>query len=78
MLLTQAVVVTKVIPLIFQRIEGLVLYFPSGTGAAHEQVNIVLGDIQVGNPAEALDFSCFGIFFPVLDSSETAKVTRRS
>ena len=53
-LLTQPVVVTKIISLVLQGVEGLILYFPPGTGAAHEQVNVVLGYIQVGNlcPAE--------------------------
>ena len=72
MLLAQPVVVTKIIPLILQGVERLIFYFPPGTGTTHEQVQVVLGDIQIGNPAEMLNFSCFGIFFPVLDKGHPA------
>ncbi len=45
-------------------------------GTTHEKVNIVLGDVQVGNPTEALDFTGLGIFFPVLDKGYPAILIR--
>jgi len=66
-LFAQAVIMTKMITLILQGIEGLILYFPSGSGTTHEQEYIVFSDVQISNPAETLNFSGFGILFPVLD-----------
>src|SRR5215471_7396226 len=55
MLLAMAVVVLKVIALVFERIEGLVFDFPPGSPPSHEMIHIALTHADVGHPAPVLD-----------------------
>ena len=50
--LTQTIVMTEVVALVFQGVERLVFDFPAGTAGAHYLVNVVAGDGEIRNPAE--------------------------
>src|SRR5215831_7636893 len=65
MLLAMAVVVLKVIALIFQRIERLIFNFPSRPATAHEGINIACMYSQVRHPAEVLHLRI--AYFPILE-----------
>lgn len=67
MLLAQAEVMAELVALVLQGIERLVLYFPSGTGAAHKLVDILFGDVQIRNPAKMLPFAGFCVDLPIFD-----------
>ena len=54
MFLAQPVIMTKVIPLILERIEGLIFNPPSSPAAAHDLPGILLGDFYVRYPTESL------------------------
>ena len=60
MLVAQAEVVFEVVAVVLQGVDGLVLDLPAGAPGAHQLVNIVLADLDVGHPAEFGD-----LFVPV-------------
>jgi hypothetical protein len=62
--------VAELIPLVFQGIECLVLYFPSSAGAAHKLADILQGDLQICNPAEMLLFTCLAVELPIFDKGK--------
>ena len=47
-LLAETVIVSKVITLIFQGVEGFILDFPAGAAGPHNRFSVFLGDLQVG------------------------------
>src|SRR4030095_5544970 len=65
MLLAMAVVVLKVIALVFQGIEGLVFDFPPGSSPAHELIHVALTHADIGHPREVLGLGL--AYLPVLD-----------
>src|SRR5262252_10112387 len=75
MLLAMAVVVFKVIALVFQRVEGCVFDFPPGATTSHEVKDIPFGHPQVGDPAEVLDLVLAEL--PVLDKIDSYLRVRR-
>src|SRR4051812_4397178 len=75
MLLAMAVVVLKVIALVFQGIEGLVFNFPPGATSSHEVKDIPLGHPQVGDPAKVL--ALVSAHLPVLDKIDPHLRVRR-
>src|SRR5262249_58272902 len=55
MLIPMTVIVLEVVPLIFQRIEGLIFDAPPRSPASHELIHGAFVDAQVRHPAEMLD-----------------------
>src|SRR6266446_3613398 len=55
MLLAMAIVVLKVVALVFQWIERLICNFPPRPAAAHERRDVTLAYPQVRHPTEVLD-----------------------
>ena len=73
MFFAQAVIVAEIVALILERVEGFVLYPPAGSAAAHELIDILLGDFDVRHPTKALqDFWLFAL--PVLNLPVLKKV----
>jgi len=69
MLLSQTKVVAELVPLVFQGVQCLVLYFPPSAGTAHKLVDILPGDLQIRNPAEMLFFTGLAVELPIFDKS---------
>jgi hypothetical protein len=65
MLLAMAVVVFKIIPLVFQRIERFVFDLPPGASSPHEVKDVALAHAQVRHPTEVLNLAIADL--PVLD-----------
>ena len=59
------VIVLKVVALIFQRIERLIVHLPPGSSTPHEVKDIAPAHAQVGHPTEVLDFRIAHL--PILD-----------
>ena len=53
--LAMPVIVFKVVALVFQRIEGLILNLPAGSSTPHEVKDVALAHPQVRYPTEVLD-----------------------
>src|SRR6266567_2697048 len=75
MLLTMAIVVLKVIALVFQRIAGLIFDLPPGSSPSHEMIHVALTHAEIGHPAEVLDLVI--AYLPVLDEMDPHVRTRR-
>src|SRR5262249_5594389 len=75
MLLAMAVVVLKVIALVFQRIEGLVFDFPPGASPSHERIHVALTHTEVSDPTEVLALVL--PYLPVLDKIDPHLRVRR-
>jgi hypothetical protein len=54
-----AVVMLKVVALVLERIERLVLNLPAASTHQHEVLEVLVVDLQVGHPAEAGGFAAF-------------------
>ena len=57
-----AVIVLKVVALVLERIERLVLNLPAASAHEHEVLQVFMVDLQVGHPAEAGGFAAFVSF----------------
>src|SRR5215468_3659784 len=64
-----AIVVLKVIALIFQRIERLIFSLPPRSSTAHELIDVPLAHAQVRHPAAVLDL--VRAYFPILDAMDS-------
>lgn len=51
----------KVVPVVFQGVECLVLDFPTGTTTTHQDVCVLFSDEKVGYPGKVLSLSGFGV-----------------
>src|SRR5262249_466233 len=69
MVLTMPVVVFKVVALIFQCIERLILNLPPGRSSPHEVKDISRAHPQVRHPTEMLELA--GVLLPVLDEIDS-------
>lgn len=67
MLLAESIVVLKIIPLIFQGIECLILYLPAGATATHDLHGIILGQGEIRDPAKPFRLARLGVFLTILD-----------
>src|SRR5262247_630302 len=65
MLLAMPIVVFKIIPLVFQRIERFVFDLPPGSSSPHEVKDVTLAHAQVRHPTEVLDLGIADL--PVLE-----------
>ena len=70
MLLAMAVVVLKVIALIFQDIARLIFHLPPSTSTSHQAINSALAHPQVCYPAKVLGLTI--AYFPILSECSTA------
>src|SRR6266446_1350392 len=68
MLLTMAVVVLKVVALIFQRIERFIFNLPPRPATAHELIDVTLAYPQVRHPTEVLHLVLADL--PILDEMD--------
>ena len=69
-LFAKAKIMAKLVPLVLQGVEGLILYLPPGPGTTHELVHIVRCYGQIGYPAEAQRLLSLGIILPILDKGD--------
>jgi hypothetical protein len=66
-----AEVVLQIVALILERVETLVLDLPTGSAAAHDIVNGLLRESQVGDPTEILDVA-IGFDLPIFENIHQA------
>src|SRR5262245_6199659 len=65
MLLAMPIVVFKIVPLVFHRIERFVFDLPPGSSSPHEVQDVALAYTQVRHPPKVLDLGTADL--PVLD-----------
>ncbi len=57
----------KVVALIFEGVECLILYFPACSAASHYLHGVCFGYGEISNPTEAFCFAGSNVFFSVLE-----------
>jgi len=63
-----AVVVRKVIALVFQRIAGFIVDFPPGSSSPHALIHVALTHADVGHPTPGLALGSTNL--PILDAMD--------
>jgi hypothetical protein len=77
MFLAQAVVVTEVVALILEGVEGLVFNPPAGSTTTHDLHDVVRGDLKIGDPTEAIEddhLLTVGLDLPVLKEVDPQRI----
>lgn len=70
MLLAESKIMAKLVALILQGVECLILDLPPRAGTTHELENIVGGNIKVCNPAEMEVSFLLGVILPIFDKGD--------
>ena len=59
-------VVTEMVSMVFEGVEGLVLDLPTTPATTHQDICVLLGDSEVGHPREFLNLSGLGVALSML------------
>ena len=69
--LSKPIVVFKIVALVFEGIDGFILYFPAGAPSSHDLIGVAAGDLKIGDPREI--FALLILALPVFEDVD-AKV----
>ena len=63
-LLSKPIVVFEIVALVFESVDGFILYFPAGAPSFHYFMGVAAGDLKIGDPQEifALLIRAFPVF----------------